>query len=521
MSKRAVSIARVSTDDQADKGFSLAAQLAANRKYAELHGFDVIGEFVDDGVSGAIPFGERPAGARALALLRSGGAEVLLVQNVDRLSRDIVDLLVTIRSLLQAGIEIHTGDLGRVTSEIDIMLVIRGWQGSDEREKIKARTMRGKREKLTQGMVVGGRLPYGYNHLRDEKKRIVNFEINEEQAAVVRLIFQWYTVGDEDGGPYSLYTVQKRLVDAGIPTGSKARGKAGAAYWGLSSVKRLLDNPIYKGEWHYHAADGEQFTIAIPPIVDAATWGAAQEQKRRNSRKAKRNAKRDYLLTGIIKCGCGYSMVGERVGKYYYYRCLSKGGAAGKCGAYRIRADALEAAVWDALLKRLENSDTLEADLREAQRKEEAAQEPQRAELETVIAMMREAEKDATTLADSLNALGDKRKGLVSKTLQDRINAVDERYNALAQRRDELEAALSKRRYTDEAIQRDLDFAADRRAGLADADHATKRAILDQFNARVIVTDGKARLCYTMPEETSIDLHLSWRLAIPSAWNRP
>ena len=211
MTKRAIVYARVSTDDQAEKGFSLSAQIEAGRKYAEVHGFVVSNELVDDGVSGAMAFSERPAGTTAWTLLRTGEANVLIVQNVDRLSRDVVDLLVTIRALLRAGVEVHCLDLGRVTSEYDIMLVIRGWQGSDERAKIRERSIRGKRAKASQGMVVAvGKPPYGYEHLRDDKGRVVNFSINEEQAAIVRLIFELYTRGDDDRKSYSLYVILPR-----------------------------------------------------------------------------------------------------------------------------------------------------------------------------------------------------------------------------------------------------------------------------------------------------------------------
>jgi site-specific DNA recombinase len=418
-----------------------------------------------------------------------------------------LELQITVRRWLRAGIELHFCDIGQVKSETDIVLIIRGWAGGEERSKILERSMRGKREKLARGMVVGGTVAFGYAHERDVQGRIINLRINEDEAPVIRLIFQWYTVGDGDHAPLTLYEIARRMQAAGVRTRTRK------APWSVPMVSRILSNATYKGMYTYHCKEtDETFTVSVPALVDAATWDAAQGQKVRNSCKAKRNAKRDYLLTGIIKCECGRSMSGAGTQEHYYYYCSSRTSyrkAERPCNAKGIPAAAVEAAAWGALLERIESSETLEADLREAQRRENAEREPQRAELEAVIAMMGEAEKDAATLADSLNALGDKRKGLVAKTLQDRIDAVDARYHALAQRLDELEAALSKRRYTDEAIKQQMEFMADLRAGLADPDHAAKRAILDRFNARVIVKDGKPRLCYTMPDEVSIDLHLS------------
>lgn len=520
MTKRALVYARVSTDDQAERGFSLSAQIEAGRKYAEVHGMTVTNELIDDGVSGARAFSERPSGATAWTMLRQRQADALVVQNVDRLSRDVVDLLVTIRELLRAGVEVHCLDLGRVTSEYDIMLVIRGWQGSDERAKIRERSIRGKRTKASQGMVVAvGKPPYGYEHLRDDKGRVVNFSVNEERAAIVRLIFQLYTRGDDDGGTYSLYAIAKRLSQNGVPAPSTENRKNPRHIWNEICVGRILSSKTYIGEWQYRANQDEQFAIQVPAIVDTATWELAQIQRERNRRKAKRNAKHEYLLSGIIRCGCGRAMVGITPGgnnsRNRYYFCNTNVRLSGvqerKCFEKVIRADELEAATWDAILNLIQNPEEFEAKLREAQQKELEDQEPKRVELETVLAMMAEAEAEAAALTitfTKLTATG-KEDGIVSKTLQDKIASVDERYKQLSARRDELTATLDNRRLTDALVDAALRFAADVARGIDDPNHATKRATLDLFDARVVVTDGKAVLWYTLPVEASIELHLS------------
>lgn len=513
---KAVVYARVSTEDQAENGFSLAAQLEAGRKHAKALGWEVAGEFVDDGVSGAIPFADRPAGARAWAMLKSGAAEALICQNVDRLSRDVVDLLVTIRELLRAGVEVHCLDLGRVTSEYDIMLVIRGWQGSDERAKIRERFMRGKTQKAAQGMVVAvGRPAYGYDYLRDERGRVVNFMIIEEQAAVIRLIFQWYTQGDGDGGPYSLYEIAKRLSEAGIPAPSHENRKNARYIWNEVCIARIISSTTYKGEWRYNATENEQFIIQVPAIVETATWEAAQVQRERNRRKARRNAKIDYLLSGIIHCGCGRHMAGvtphngakngDRAYSYYFCNTSVRlhGVQERACFEKRIRADKLEAAVWGYFRSMLQDPATLEANLRAAQAAELEAQEPKRAELATVTALIAEAEAEAVQLADALT----KARGLVHKTLEDRMTQLNERYEALITRRDNLAAALEQH-LTEQAIQAALEFAADVNLGLENADHITKRRILDLFDARITVKDGRAFVTHRL-QTGPIELQLS------------
>lgn len=517
MIKRAIVYARVSTDDQAEKGFSLSAQIEAGRKYAAVHGFMVTNELVDDGVSGAMAFSERPAGATAWTLLHTGEANVLIVQNVDRLSRDVVNLLVTIRELLRAGVEVHCLDLGRVTSEYDIMLVIRGWQGSDERAKIRERSMRGKRAKLEQGMIVAnGRPPYGYDYLRDDKGRVLNFSVNEEQATVVRLMYQLYTCGDGDSGPYSLFAIAKHLSEAGItvPNPTTSRRKREAHVWSTYAVRHILQSPVYRGEYRYTVDQEEQFIIKIPAIVDDATWEFAQLQRERNQRKAARNGKREYLLTGLVKCECGRGMFGRTTNRrsattrdYRYYYCGSLVAhfdfeQVEKCKTGNIDADRLERAVWEFYVNILRNPEVFEAKLREAQRLELEEQGPKRAELEAVNALISEADEEARQLATALT----KATGVVERVLQDKIVALDARYEALTTRRDELTAALSNRRLTDEAITAVMQFAADVARGIENPDNATKRKVIDLFETEIVIEDRRPYLYYTL-EPNAIELY--------------
>src|SRR6185436_1167830 len=198
MTKKAAIYARVSTDDQADKGYSLPSQLDGCRHYIDQLGYSVVAEFRED-KSGAIPVAERPQGKRLAEMAKFREIDAVVVHQVDRLSRDIVDLLATIRNWLRLGIEVYALDVGRIESELDIVLVIKGWQGSDERKKIRERSMRGKRAKARTGRVVGTRAPYGYDHVRDENGKVVNFTPLEEEAKIVQLIFDWYVLGDETG----------------------------------------------------------------------------------------------------------------------------------------------------------------------------------------------------------------------------------------------------------------------------------------------------------------------------------
>src|SRR5688500_10748234 len=218
MNKQAAIYARVSTGDQAEKGYSLPRQIEACQKFASQKGFAVAAVYQDE-ISGAKPISIRPNGYELQKAIDSRQIKSVIVYCVDRLSRDIVDLLTTVRDWLRAGVEIHALDIGQITSAQDIVLVIKGWQGSDERQKIRERTMRGRLAKAKAGKVTGqGAPPYGYTYSDGE------LFIDESHAQIVRMIFEWYVNGDERGHMMSLYTIAERLTNMGIPTSSIIRG---------------------------------------------------------------------------------------------------------------------------------------------------------------------------------------------------------------------------------------------------------------------------------------------------------
>jgi len=103
---------RVSTEEQAREGVSLDAQEARVLADAAAHGLDVNVTYRDSGVSGSVPLGERPQGAELLAALDRGEVQHVLAFKLDRLFRDLVDCLRTVRQWDDAGTAMHLVDLG-------------------------------------------------------------------------------------------------------------------------------------------------------------------------------------------------------------------------------------------------------------------------------------------------------------------------------------------------------------------------------------------------------------------------
>jgi site-specific DNA recombinase len=432
--------------------------------------------------------------------------DAVIVYQVDRLSRDIVNLLATVQTWLRAGVEVYSLDVGKIESELDIVLVIKGWQGSDERKKIRERTMRGKRAKAKSGRVVGTRAPYGYKHVRDVNGKVVTLEPVDEQAQIIRLINRWYVYGDESGKKLTISTIARRLSEMGVPTpGETNKGynrKRDAGMWHRSTVLSILSHEVYAGVWHFGMRIGhsrnehpreEWIAVNVPAIIKHDVWELAQVQRERNRELSRRNARRNYLLGGYIGCACGWSMSGRFYHKSYRcYECICRynryaGLEKQFCNARAVRADWIEAAVWESIVGIFSDTARFESLLRIAQQDELSALDPKQDEFKAIQGMIADTEREAVEIGQALRRAG----GIVAKSLEKNMQEVNKRYVALCKRLDVLQAELSTARLNDNAIQDVLQFAQDIRAGIENADYETKRRNLELLQVRVIVDDGR------------------------------
>ncbi len=500
MSKQAAIYARVSTDDQAERGYSLPSQIEACRKFASQKGFDVAAVYQDD-ISGAKPITSRPEGGQLQRMIESGQIRAVIIYHVDRLSRDIVDLLTTVRDWLRAGIEVYALDVGQVTSELDIVLVIKGWQGSNERQKFRERSMRGRTAKAKAGKVVGmGSPPYGYTYSDGE------FIIDESRAQIVRMIFDWYINGDENGGIMSLVAIAERLTDMGILTSSNAKGlrreQGKNAGWRGEVIRQILVSETYCGVWRYgkHIGRGgeggkrlvdEQIAVNVPAIVTRETWELAQARRAYNSRIAKRKMKGEYLLRGLIYCGCGRRMVGggRLIESSFYYRCPRRyagGVAAGgdRCYEPLVKGGLIECVTWDYIMGLITNPEQFERKLREAQAQEAATMRPKQKELEHVIALLKDTEKEADAIARAMP----KAKGIIAAKLEHQADEVNRRYQALTARKIKLQETLTLE-LTDRNVDNLLEFREAVAVGLENPTFEDKRRWLEILQAQVTVTN--------------------------------
>src|SRR5512143_864673 len=249
--KLAAIYSRVSTDEQA-KGYSLQTQIDACQAYAKEHRYTVVETFTDDYTGAAL---DRPALNQLRDYMAHNPLEVVIVYDLDRLARKSAYQVLIEEEFKRAGTVIEfvmaqydDTDEGRLQKQI------RSDIAEYEKAKIMERSKRGKRGKAQGGFVlVGCRPPYGYLVKSEPHKAWL--EVDEEEAAIVKLIYRWYLDGDEDGVPMSANLIARRLTKMGVPTRGDAQThvakKHGKGVWQRATVIHVLTNETYTGTWYF------------------------------------------------------------------------------------------------------------------------------------------------------------------------------------------------------------------------------------------------------------------------------
>jgi site-specific DNA recombinase len=245
--RRAILYARVSTDEQARSGYSLAQQIEALRAYAASEGYEVLEEVRDAGQSGASL--ERPGMDRVRDLVAAGGVSVVLAQDRDRFAREPAYHYLLRREFEEHGTKIRAlNDRGDDSPEGELTDGILDQLAKFERAKMAERTRRGRLRKAREGKVVAGRSPrYGFklNATRD------GYEVDEEKMAVIHRIFREVADGT------TLRALALRLDREGVST------PRGAKFWDRSFFRNCVLDDVYRSHSFEEVAD------AVSPEVAA------------------------------------------------------------------------------------------------------------------------------------------------------------------------------------------------------------------------------------------------------------
>jgi site-specific DNA recombinase len=228
--RRAVLYARVSTDEQARSGYSLAQQIEALREYASREGYEVLEEVSDPGQSGASL--ERPGMDRVRDLVAAGGVSVVLAQDRDRFAREPAYHYLLRREFEEHGTKIRAlNDRGDESPEGELTDGILDQLAKYERAKLGERTRRGKLRKAREGKLLrNSRAHYGFEHGATGEAYLVA----EEQMQVVRCIFRGVAEGQ------SLNSIRRTLEIEGVPA------PKGGRYWSPSFLRTIVFEDVYR-----------------------------------------------------------------------------------------------------------------------------------------------------------------------------------------------------------------------------------------------------------------------------------
>jgi site-specific DNA recombinase len=279
--------------------------------WASLHGAQLLEVWEELDESGARA--KRPLLESAVERIERGDSDGLVVAKVDRFARSLVDGLLTIQRIEQAGgkffsvldgLDLRT-DTGRLV--LRIMLSMAEW----ELERVRAQWAAAKARAVQRGAYTSAFVPPGYR-----KTRAGRLRLDPQVAPVVAEAFRRRAAGE------SMQSIGRFLEANGVRTGK------GNPCWSATSATRVLSMRAYLGVVHYGTHVNEH---AHPALIDAATWQAAQRPRCPKPLRHRSNT----LLIGLVRCAaCGMTMSPTRRlqgGREVHYFACRRFFAMGAC----------------------------------------------------------------------------------------------------------------------------------------------------------------------------------------------
>ncbi|WAH40855.1 recombinase family protein [Alicyclobacillus fastidiosus] len=376
MLKRTAIYIRVSTGAQAADGHSLDVQLEQCLQQANTLGLAQrdIEVYREAGASGEDM--DRPELTRLLDDATQGKLTHVIVKHPDRLSRNVADKAIIVRQLKQHDVQIVFVDVPDwdQSDEANLLFNIISSIAEYELRQIRRRTLSGKLRAAREGqMMPMGIDPYGYKYESGQ------FLVDEEEAAFVRLIFDWYV---EER--LSMRDIAKRLDELGAPTKTRK-----SLCWSHATIAHILQNEMYIGRYTYNrrktakaplaTARGrkrvrrvtgwhpgaEWISYTVPRIVDDETFRRAALRRQAAKRQGCQRNSHEHLLQGKLRCRVchrvWYAAASKKQGANttrMYRRPPEHKGEPRQCahGCRAIRAEDIERAVFREVVHRLFHS---------------------------------------------------------------------------------------------------------------------------------------------------------------------
>lgn len=301
---RAAVYSRQSVTRAQEEFGSTAAQEDMCRAYATSQGWQVVGVFRDENVSGSHM--DRPAFQRLMTEVRAGRLDMIVCLRLDRFSRSLKDFVGLIDELqehnvgftaTQQSFSTHTA-LGRMV--MGLLAVFSEFERTQTAERTKEKIAASRRR----GRWAAGTAPFGFG-LKDSKLVPIPAEI-----AVVRATFDAYL------NHQSIRRTARYLNELGYRTRSGRRIDANRVVYSLRNV-------VYRGCVQH---EGTVYEGEHDAVIDQETWDRAQALLADHENRVSAPRSMEYLLGGLVTCGCGAKMNGAsargRGGKTFrYYRC--------------------------------------------------------------------------------------------------------------------------------------------------------------------------------------------------------
>lgn len=322
---------RMSTDDQAT---SVPGQRSAVMPFAAEHGFQIVAEYIDEGISGDATE-KRKEFQRMIADAVAGKIKAILCWDQDRFGRfDSIEAGYWIHPLRKAGVRLVTVNEGTINWDDFTGRVMYSLKQEGKHQYLRdlsRNTMRGMLQKAQQGLWVCGPPPLGYVVGDDMRLRLGE----RHDVEAVRSLFEGYLSG------HSLRTLTEAMNAKGLQT---ARGNP----FHYVAVRFILKNRNYTGDmiWNVRTeskynsirggrvdskARGSKLTDqadwvvtpgAHPPIVSLEEFEAVQERLRSHRPSTPLKAGGLYVLSGLLRCAkCGSAMSGNTYSGIPYYVC--------------------------------------------------------------------------------------------------------------------------------------------------------------------------------------------------------
>ena len=429
---------RVSTDMQASKDEGsldtqearLRAAVASRAGCAE-----VVRVFREEGESGKSL--DRPELQALLAGIRAGDFDLLMVTRIDRLSRSLMDFHQVHELMKRQGVQFWSLNESFDTSTavgramLKLVLVF----AELEREQTAERTRHALEARAQRGLWNGGHPPLGY-----ESEGSGHLTVNAAEAELVRLIFARYLELrstnklarwlNEQGHRQKRYT-------------SRRRGETGGKPFSVAVVRGMLKNRLYLGEIEHK---GQVFEGQHDAVIDQDSFDRAQEVMEGNTKQRRGPPLRtqyDYLLTGIVRCACGYALTTSagngRGGRYHYYRCVGVGKKTEhRCEVKQVRAERADQAVLDIVSEAAKEPRLLAEAVEEANRMAREQVSPLQERVAGLRRELGEAEKLADQTLTSILSAGVGASVTAKRVLLDAETRVEQLREALARTEGEL-----------------------------------------------------------------------------------